>query len=295
MTTPHHEETSSSPSRIFLYCLLICAVGGVAYYNALGGEFVYDDAISMLRQSAIKTLDITALWRAFNVRILGYLTFALNYKATGFDPFWFHLVNVAIHLTNSCLVFWLVRLVIHKAADLDASRLGSRYADAVALTAALIFVAHPIETQAVTFVVQRLTSLAALFYLLSVILFFKGRICMDEGRRCGATLIALSVISAMAAMFTKQNAFTIPLALLLVEFAFFSPSWKLMRQKMALFALAAVLLAVIPVALILFHGVSLQEITDISRASTLLGRYEYFATQINVVRTYLRLKVFPNI
>ena len=293
MTAPHHEETSSSPSRIFLYCLLICAVGAVAYYNALGGEFVYDDKYSMMWKPAVRSLNMATLWHAFNVRFLGYLTFALNYKATGFDPFWFHLVNVVIHLINSCLVFWLVRLVMHRAAYIGASKLGNRYADAVALTAALIFVAHPIETQAVTFVVQRLTSLAALFYLLSVTLFFKGRICMDEGRRCGVVLIAFSVLSAVAAMFTKQNAFTIPLALLLVEFAFFSPSWKLMRQKMALFALAAVLLAVIPVALILFHGVSLQEITDIARATKLLGRYDYFATQINVVRTYLRLIVFP--
>jgi Tfp pilus assembly protein PilF len=135
--------------------------------------------------------------------------------------------------------------------------------------------------------------MAAMFYLLSVVLFFKGRICMEEERRCGIILIVLSVLSAVAAMFTKQNAFTIPLILLLVEFTFFSPSWKLIRRKMALFALSAVLLAVIPVAMILFHGVSLQEITDIARATELLSRYDYFVTQINVVRTYLRLLVFP--
>jgi len=293
MTTNHSEEYRIGPLRAFLYCLIICAVGAAAYYNALGGEFVYDDNFSLLWQPAVKTLDPSTLWHAFGVRFLAYLTFALNYRFGGFDPFWFHLVNISIHLINSCLVFWLARLVIQRACDLDASRLGDRYADAAALTAALIFVAHPIETQAVTFIVQRLASMMALFYLLSIILFFKGRICMEEGRKCGVVLIALSVLSALAAMFTKQNSFTLPLSLLLVELAFFSPSWRLMKRKVAIFAIFASLLVVLPIVIILYQGVSLQEIGDATRATKMLGRYDFFATQINVVRTYLRLMIFP--
>jgi len=287
------DNYSSSAPRTLLCCLLICIVGALAYANALGGSFVYDDSVSLINQAGVKSLDPVVLWNSFNVRMLGYYSFALNYRLTGFDPFWFHLVNVAIHLINGCLVFWLARLVMRRSFELEASMLGDRYGDAVALTAGLIFVAHPLGTQAVSYVVQRLASQAALFYLLAVIIFFKGRILMEAGRRLGAALVAVSLLFAVVAMFTKQNAFTIPLMLLLVEFSFFSPSWRLMKRKAALFAVALALMGVIPVALMIFHGVSIQDIGDMASQRALVNGYAYLATQVNVVRTYLRLLIFP--
>ena len=209
MKTFHEEHHETSRLRILLYCLLIIGAGVVAYANATRGQFVYDDLYSMLDQPALKFLDPALLWNTFNVRILGYYSFALNYRLTGFDPFWFHFVNIVIHLANACLVFLLARLVLYRSRELGASRLDAGHADAAALTAGLIFAVHPVETQAVSFVVQRLASQAAFFYLLSMTLFFKGRLMTEDGRRSGVAFIAGSVLSAVAAMFTKQNAFTI--------------------------------------------------------------------------------------
>ncbi len=278
--------------RKFFPYLLIIAVGMIAYANSFGGVFVFDDGFSIVENPSIRQLNIGRLWDVFNVRMIGYLTFALNYKFGGLDPFGYHLINLLIHLINGCLVLGLGGLLFKRAREIGASPL-SRYASsAAAITAALLFISHPIETQAVTYIVQRLASLVALFYLSSLFLYSVGRMRMIAGQR-GGIFILFAFITAVLAMLTKQNVITLPLSVMLLECAFFSSDLKSILRIIPSMLVVLLVLVIIPLALMLVYSIPFGELSELTRETTLLGRSDYFFTEINAVRDYLWMLIWP--
>src|SRR3990172_4041646 len=115
----------------------------------------------------------------------------------------------------------------------------------IALFSALLFVSHPIQTMAVTYIYQRFASLATMFYILSVVLYIKGRLIIGQrnqekgGNIQGSFPLAspvawfsLSLASCVLAMMTKETAFTLPVMIVLYEFVFFGTG-----QRKSLFIL----------------------------------------------------------
>ncbi|MFU8858104.1 MAG: tetratricopeptide repeat protein [Deferrisomatales bacterium] len=274
----------------------IVLLGALAYANSLGVPFVFDDLESIVQNEVIRDLrnylpggsGYDFLFR----RWISYFTFALNYRLGGLDVAGYHLFNLAVHLGSALLVYALVRQLF-RTPHLSGGRLSAR-AGAAALLAALFFVAHPVQTQAVTYVVQRLASLCALFYLSAVVLYGEARLRLErhwhgETRRGGALLLlGASFASALLAMHTKEIAFTLPFAALLVEASFFRGPWR--RRALALLPLFVTLVS-IPVSIFLverFSGESLQELAQTQN----LPR-DYLLTQFRVLVTYLRLLALP--
>ena len=104
----------------------------------------------------------------------------------GINVVGYHVFNLAIHITNALFVYWLVivsfRTPILKESSLkDSSKI-------IGLFSALLFVCHPVQTEAVTYIVQRLASLATLFYLFSIISYGKARLKLQEAQPKGKTL-----------------------------------------------------------------------------------------------------------
>jgi hypothetical protein len=129
------------------YAVIVAGVGA-AYANALTATFQFDDWDVIVDQPRVHS--IAAWWHSMpGIRPLLKLSYALTYTISSSAMF-FHLVNVAIHAANACLIFAL---------------LAKRTTRAVALIAALIFALHPAETEAVTYVTGRSCSLSALFVL----------------------------------------------------------------------------------------------------------------------------------
>ena len=168
-----------------IHAALVIAVGLVIYANTLQVPFIFDDTGNLVENPLIIDLanffDPARYHRYFGgltSRYFGYLTFALNYRLHGYDVTGYHLVNIAIHIISALLVYRLVSLTF-RACRLSGpcdSAAASGRESFVALLAALLFVAHPIQTQAVTYIVQRFASLAALFYLLSVTCYLQARL-----------------------------------------------------------------------------------------------------------------------
>lgn len=279
--------------KAWLPWILILGAGLAAYANSFAGAFQFDDFSSITGNPGIRSLDPVVLWRAFGLRILGYLTFALNFRLGGLDVAGYHAVNLAIHLGNACLLFALARLLLTRAQAIGLSPLSERATQAAALTAALLFVVHPAGTQAVSYIVQRLASQAAFFYLLALVLYAAGRRRMAGGEGRGWPWIAGALVATTAAMLTKQNAFTLPAALLLVELCFFQRFTEGRLRRLPLFAAACLLLVALPAALLVAGGASLDDLSELTRETTALSRHDYFLTQLAVVREYLRLLVFP--
>lgn len=168
--------------RVNVALALIAIVGFLCYSNTFDGSFLYDDR-SITESNSIK--DISDLGSIKNLpvrRFVTFLSFAVNYHFGELNVFGYHLVNLIIHILTSMLVFWFVGLIIVNsekktrtlAPDHSKEQSAFIYYHLVPLFAALLFVAHPVQTQAVTYISQRAASLATFFYLLSMVLYLKG-------------------------------------------------------------------------------------------------------------------------
>ena len=285
------------------HLLLILLLGVLAYSNSFGVPFVLDDFESITRNESIRDLgNFLPGGSGYDFhprRWVGYFSFALNHHFGGLNVFGYHLVNLFIHLATALLVYALTRLSF-RTPVLAASRLAPR-AGSLALLAALLFVVHPVQTQAVTYVVQRLTSLCTLFYLLALVLYLAARLHSEKnladkdgqgirawGDRKTFFLLGTACVTAVLAMFTKEIAFTLPLAAALYEWSFFRGPW---RRRLTFLAPLLPTLAIIP----LFVALGRELGSDGTFQQTLVDipRRHYLFTQFPVILTYLRLLILP--
>jgi hypothetical protein len=308
--------------------LLILLAGIVVYSNTFHVPFVLDDDLWIKGRAVVKNLDNFFLnssgYDSSPTRIVGLFSLALNYHFGGLDVTGYHAVNLFIHLLSALLVFSLLRLTFltpffRMQAPILPSELRTPNSKPhssnclIPLFAALLFAVHPVQTQAVTYIIQRMTSLATLFYLLSVVLYVKARLNLERGGKQGRgktskkwqawLLLAGSVLAAILAMKTKEISFTLPFAIVLYEVSFFRGSWghRLLYMLPIMATLPIVPWSVLSArpllppdqALIHTSGGLFAEMGEKLRASTQLSRLEYFFTELRVILTYLRLLVFP--
>ena len=282
-------------------------MGLALYAHTLPSSFHFDDYHGIVENYAIRNLNnLPAIWNAFNTKFVAGLSFAFNYALGGLNVFGYHLFNLICHILSSWLVYVLVLLTLQTPSMRES--LPARQPGPLALMAALFFLVHPIQTQAVTYVWQRITSLAAFFYLASVVLYAKARFTSRWYYFLGAFL------TTVLAMFTKEITETLPLMLALYEFCFFG-RLREGRKRRLLFLLPFLLtLTIIPLTLTRSSQVTLPLLKPPSRAvlaaegrtfprllsdmmrwpsSEQRPRKEYLLTQLNVIRTYLRLLFFP--
>ena len=307
-------NSRDSSLKMYLHLLIIALIGFLAYSNTFHAPFVFDDLYHIKNNQTIKDLHSFLFQpdsrQQYNShRFIGYLSFALNYHFGGDDVKGFHLTNLFIHIVNAFLVYFLVKLTFKTPVMRQEGSLSghpTQGSTLMALFVALLFVSHPVQTGAVTYIYQRLASLAALFYLLSVLLYVKGRLSTHTSevgkkftiRNSGLTASVgwylLSIAFALLAMKTKEMAFTLPLVILLYEATFFK---ALLKKKLLLF-LPVVLttLTIAPLGLLAVDkplGEILSQLDQATRAETDMPRWDYLMTQMRVIITYIRLIFFP--
>jgi tetratricopeptide (TPR) repeat protein len=266
-----------------VHAAAIAIVCAALYAPVLGAPFVFDDLPNITYNPFIRVSEPSAgaLWAAAfesrSPRPLANLTFALNYAACGYEVSCYRAVNVAIHAVNGLLVYALALVLL---AKLGRDRTRARDA---ALLAALVFVAHPVQIESVTYVVQRMTSLATLFYLGALLLYLRGR----RGDSSGAGWFAAAALSGVLAFATKQIAATLPLAVLLIEWQFLqgaSLAWLRRRVvPIAGMGLALLALGLAYLAAVGFPGYEGRSFTMGERA----------LTQLRVVAFYISLVLWP--
>jgi tetratricopeptide (TPR) repeat protein len=256
--------------------LIVLAVA-LTYGHTLGVPFYLDDFSSITENLALHDIgDLGQVLGFSPPRAVGFLTLAVNYDLHGDQVAGYHLVNIAIHALAGLAVFALLQGLLRTPA---ARRSGVEGMQWVPLAVALLFVLHPLQTQAVTYVIQRLASLAALFYLASLACYAWGRL----GRR--PILLAGALVFGLLALFTKQNAATLPLAILLVELLFFRRFEG--RQRWLLLAGTALLAAAVAGLL------QIGPIDRLTRETPDIGRLDYLATQVQVLWQYLGTFLYP--
>ncbi|HLF18858.1 MAG TPA: tetratricopeptide repeat protein [Candidatus Omnitrophota bacterium] len=282
--------------------LTISLLGLILYAQTFQSGFHYDDNVFIVTNTNIRDIsNIKAIWDSgpSESRFIGLLSFALNFHFHQLDAFGYHVTNLIIHIACSVLVFWFMRMVL----PLSMGRFSKgplpelSQQNTIALLAALIFVAHPLQTQAVTYISQRFESLAAFFYLLSICLYVKARLTQKE------TMLRLgcffgSLVAAVLGMFTKEIVMTLPLAVMLVEFSFLRKERKAADSQYWLvrlfWGLFLALLLIVP-ALFSFNftGLLLDPRPSLSHPGETITLGPYILTQLRVLATFLRLLFFP--
>ena len=186
--------------RHTLWCtLLLLAAGTLAYCNSFGGAFLLDDIPDIVENASVHQF-----WPPTQVlaaeqnrsRPVAKLSFAANYALGGKNPWGYHLVNLTLHLIAGLALFGILRRTL-RTPRLQA-RFGA-HATPVALAAAALWLVHPLNTQAVTYVVQRYESMMGMFLLLTLYCFIRGH----DARR-GNAWYALAGVSCALGMCCKQ-------------------------------------------------------------------------------------------
>ncbi len=274
---------------------LIAGVAFLAYSNTFSVPFQFDDKPNILDNPNVQIRAFTwdqldqlvrgTYW--VSIRVFSYFTLALNYYFGGFEVFGYHLVNFFVHVAAGILVYWFVFLT------LNLPSLKEKYGSIsykAALFTGLIFISHPVQTQAVTYIVQRMTSMAAMFYLLSLILYIKGRLSRGNSRffYYGGTLLIY-----LLGVFTKENTAILPLFIALYEFYFFQNFDLSPKGKKVLFILLGGLLLLGAFGFAVWG----ERYIDVTREGYYYRTFtmsERMLTQPRVVLYYVSLLVYPH-
>ncbi|MBI5192689.1 MAG: tetratricopeptide repeat protein [Nitrospirae bacterium] len=286
-------ETYRQPKAQFLITfILITLLTFIIYSNSFSSSFHFDDRAIIIENKGIQSLSNLLKFPFSGNRYIGVFSFAINYYFGGLNVLGYHLVNTFIHILNGILVWWFVILTF-RTPMMKRSAIGREQIFFIALISSLIFVAHPVQTQAVTYIVQRLASLATLFYLLSLCLFIKWR--LSSTTKSNLIFYLLAIISSILAMKTKEISFTLPFVILLYEFFFFRD--RLLKRAYFLVPFLLTLL-IIPMTIVnVSKPLGKTMAGELSRASHLaaenVSRTDYILTQFRVIVTYIRLLFFP--
>ncbi len=292
-------DTNFNTLTLSLHLFLIAIIGLIVYANTFQVPFVFDDAGNIVDNYLIKDLrSFTEPSQLLGTRYVGNLTFALNFYLHGLNVAGYHVVNLAVHICNAILIYVLVTLLFETPKN--SVRMPGAEAPLpyrlLALMISLLFVTHPIQTQAVTYIVQRFTTLATMWYLCSLVLYIKARIaCTGTWQLFSAKTVCFifSVIAALLAMKTKEIAFTLPIVIVVFECMFFAGDLKKRMRSMIPLLLT---MLVIPLSLLFKSrpaGELINAMDVMTRAQTDMSRSYYLMTQFRVIVTYLRLLLVP--
>jgi protein O-mannosyl-transferase len=265
----------------------------IAYSNSFHGDWVFDDFPNIIQNPYIKIKAFS--WEEVKYcfygldqeklsRPLSYFSFAVNYYFDGTNVFGYHLVNFTIHYLSTVFVF----LFIYNTLKLPL--LKEKYAHIsypLALLSTLFWAVNPVFVSSVTYIVQRMASMAALFYIMSMYFYLKGRTAQNLTH--SISFFILCFIAGFAAMLTKENAVMLPVSVLLFDLLLIQGVTKENVKKFSKILLLSLLLILV-IGLIYTDGLSNvfggYEIRDFSMTQRLL-------TEPRVILFYLSLLFYP--
>lgn len=291
---PMPETAPTSPNRmkwiaIVAIPLLVLAV----YHRTFTYPFHFDGQVKIKSNEVYQTLG----WKNFprTPRSLVGLTWRLNYQADGGTLVGYHIVNTSIHIVASLLLFGFIYQTLRLPEIPDRYR---DHATLLAVAVALLWAVHPLQTQSVTYIVQRYESLMGMFFLLSLFCFVRGFTSKNQ-----VAWYLGSVLACIASALSKEVAVVIPLVVLWYDRVFLAQSWSdLIRNRwpvyLGLFASWLILaqLALVPLDNHNENGTVLVHELDFSAEEpirTLVGPKEYLYSQAHAIPFYLQLTILP--
>jgi hypothetical protein len=263
---------------------LLVLAGALVYFNSLSAPFIFDDQIAIVDNPAIRSL--SGAWtQPHNTPLAGRpvagFTFAVNFAANGVDAAAYRATNIAVHIACALLLFGLVRRTL-ALPRLEPRVVGA--ASDLAFASALLWVVHPLTTDAVTYITQRTESLMALCFLLTMYASLRS-----HDRRSTIAWQTVAVITCALGMGVKESMVTAPVMVVLFDRAFLFDSFRTaVAVRWRLYA-----------ALALTWVVLALQVAATPRAgsagfATGVSVWTYLLNQSAIIVRYLRLAIWPN-
>jgi len=290
--TARNEDAFRDPPRraweVLAAGALIVAAGAAAYSNSFHCAFVFDDLPSIVDNPALRWPG--AIRRAIvpppgttqEGRPVVNISLAVNYALGGLKTWGYHAFNLTVHLLAALTLFGIVRRTLALAAMRERLRSAGIW---LAGVAALLWAVHPLQTESVTYVIQRAESLMGLFYLVTLYCFIRGL----SSRRAWLWHAA-SVAACATGMGSKEVMVTAPAIVLLYDAVFVAGSlMAALKARRGLYPALAATWAILAALAISTGsrggtaGLGLAKVTPL----------DYALTQLGVILHYLRLSFWP--
>ncbi|HPC73219.1 MAG TPA: tetratricopeptide repeat protein [Syntrophales bacterium] len=260
------------------------------YSNSFHAAWHFDDFDNIGTNSNVhvKNLSWTEIKkslfiRGYFARPFAYFTFGLNYYFGGLDVVGYHVVNLAIHVLTSIFLFFFIR------NTLNLPSLKDRYGEnafSISFVAALLWAVNPVHVTSVTYIVQRMSSMAGLFYILSMTFYLKGR----TGARTAGRVVSFTfcAIFFLLAFWTKENALMLPVAIYLYDLF-------LIQGATADHVKKNTRIVVLPCIVVLVIGILYRDFSSILEGydTRPFSMAERLMTQPRVILFYLTLLIYP--
>lgn len=289
--TTHYSDAASHSKAVRSFqapgviVMALAVAVAVVNSNTLRSPFLFDDIPEL--QHNLDARSFSACRNTIGVsqntglsgRPFACLTFAANMVAHGEDVRGFHAANILIHLLASIILFLILKRTIERTAPI-----GSYLpATGIAGTIALLWAVHPLQTESVTYIIQRIESLAGLLFLLTL---FCSVVFMEKSD--GWLWAGLALVCCILGMLTKEIVAVAPLVVFLYDAVFISRSWTVPIQRRPIFYCALAATWLIPIVLI----------SQSPRSGTVgfglgVSALDYLRTQSHVLLHYVRLTLFP--
>jgi cytochrome c-type biogenesis protein CcmH/NrfG len=312
----------------FLLLFLLVMFVFIIYHSSIRGPFVFDDVANIQDNPQIRLTNLTfkGIIRAgfdspSRYRPVANISFALNYYINRYDVACYHLVNILIHITTGIFLFYFIKttlgllsvhnlnplfeknappnkrtLLIHKSTK-SSKLISRRSIDStsnglffISFFATFIWLVHPVQTQAVSYIVQRMNCMAAMFYILSLLLYVKARLANINWEKL--VLYSGCILSGILSLGSKEIAATLPFFIFLYEWYFFQEVSLKWIKRNSIYLLC--LLFIIFFMALLYLGAHPMEkiLSDYSHRDFTLG--QRLLTEFRVVIYYISLILFPH-
>jgi tetratricopeptide (TPR) repeat protein len=282
--------------------LVICALTVCVYYPGLSGDYMFDDTGNLLDNTSleIQSLDLDTLGKAaFSARSgvlrrpVSMASFALNRYFFGIHPFSHKAINLGIHLATGLLLFLLCRMLVDSYRQHHNPELTARSAFWLPLIVTGLWLVHPLNLTSVLYIVQRMTSLSALFTVAGLCLYVIGRRRMLAGRHGMAWLLVGLFGCGGLAILSKETGVLLPVYMLVIEitlFRFRNGQGQVDRAMLTFFMLFLLLPAI---SACLFLALRPEAFLNYAARDFTLS--ERLLTQPRVILFYLKMIVMPSV
>ena len=256
--------------------VFISLLGLLLYLPSVSAPFQFDDYLTIVLNPVIQNIQrIDHIWLYDPSRFLTHLTFAINFNASQYDTMGYHVINVIIHCVNAVLFLCFLQMF----------RLKMSICHQASIFSVLIFLTHPIQTSAVSYIAQRATLLTTMFYMLAILFFF-----MYRRQRC-IKMYVLSLLVTILGIFCKPIMITVPFAIGLIDFYF--GEGKRYRWREYIPHLLIVLMIPVLLAFWRYKSVTLGTVLSMTKEADVLTHSQYLFTQFHVLWKYIRLVLLP--
>ncbi|MBF0386613.1 MAG: tetratricopeptide repeat protein [Candidatus Omnitrophica bacterium] len=301
----HANVTFMLKFNFWIKLAIFFGLGFLLYANTLHSEYHLDDIPFIVKNPTIRDInDLALIGKSIlgtHARHVVFYSLALNYHLHKLDVFGYHVFNTLIHILTTIGIWQFTRLLL--STNKFTAEVTTDNREKIAFCAALLFLCHPANTQAITYITQRFASMATMFYIATLAFYVKARLTTRLAH--SLPFYFLAGTSAIMGMLSKEITITMPAIIFIIDRLCIAYQPPIIKKKKVLvvkksrtpFILIAALAGLSLIVPFLFHfdiaSIFSSQMPSSSHEGDMLTFYTFALSQLRVMALLLRLCVLP--